>query len=62
MDKLLTNPIFAALGLLVLLGVLLAPLALRLAGLTGKQILELFKATMVFIVEIIHEFRAQNAK
>lgn len=62
MTTLLTNPIFAALGLLVLLGVLLAPLALKLAGLSGAQIIEVLKATMQFIVDIIREFRADNRK
>ena len=62
MQQLLTNPIFAALGLLVLLGVLLAPVALRLAGLSGTQIIELLRATMEFIVEVVREFRIQNGK
>jgi len=62
MEQFLTNPIFAVFGLLVLLGVLLAPVALKLAGLTGSQIIELLSATMQFIVEIIHEFRSQNNK
>ena len=62
MEQFITNPIFAVLGLLVLLGLLLAPLALKLAGLTGAQIIEVLQATMQFIVEIIREFRRQNSE
>lgn len=59
-QKLLDNPLLAAAGLVVLLLILLLPLALRLAGLTGAQILELLRATMAFIIEAIKTFRSTN--
>ena len=60
MQQLLANPFLAALGALVLLGVLLAPLALKLAGLSSEQIIEVLKATMQFVIDTIRELRSQN--
>jgi len=60
MQQILENPLLAALGALVLLAVILAPAALRVAGLTGGQIIELLKATMQFIVEVVRSFRSEN--
>lgn len=54
------SPVLAIIGLVVVLAVLLAPFALSVAGLTGKQIIELFNATMTFIVNVIKEIRSSN--
>lgn len=62
MEKLLSNPALSVLGLLLLIGVLLAPLALRVAGLSGAQVVELLRSTMGFILEVVREFRSQNGK
>jgi len=45
---------------MVCLVVLLVPLALRLAGLTGAQIADVLKLTMQFFINLVAEFRAQN--
>lgn len=57
----LNSPYLAALGLLVLLALILAPIALRLAGLTGDQVVRLLQATMQFILEVIKDFRNSNS-
>lgn len=61
-DTLANSPLLALVGLLVVIAILIAPIMLRLAGLTGGQVLELFRATMSFILSAIHEFRASNEK
>lgn len=60
LDALGRSPLLAAVGLLVVLAILLAPIALRLAGLSGGQIAELLKSTMSFVVLLIREFRTSN--
>lgn len=55
------SPLLAIVGLVVLLAIILAPIALSIAGLTGAQIIELLKSTMAFIIQVIHEFRASNS-
>lgn len=40
--------------------VLLVPISLRLAGLTGQQIADTISLTLQFFVNIVREFRAQN--
>lgn len=47
----------ALLGAGVLLVVLIAPVALRLAGLSGAQIVETLKLTLQFAVDAIKVFR-----
>ena len=42
--------------------VLLVPISLKLAGLTGAQIAEVLSLTMQFFVNLVREFRAQNTK
>lgn len=51
--------ILGALGLLVLL-VLGVPLALKVAGLTGQQIIDLLTLTMQFFINLAREFKEQN--
>lgn len=58
--QIITNPIIGAFGLVVLLSILLAPIVLRLAGLTGAQIVDLLKTTMGFITGLITAFRERN--
>lgn len=53
--------ILGVFGLAVLL-VLLVPLALKLAGLTGQQIVDVLTLTMQFFVNLVREFRAENRK
>jgi hypothetical protein len=50
------------LGVLIVVAVffLLAPLTLRLAGLSGQQIIDVFTMTTKFVVELISEFRSEN--
>jgi len=40
--------------------VLLVPIALRIAGLTGQQVSDTISLTLQFFVNIVREFRAQN--
>jgi len=40
--------------------VVIVPLALRLAGLTGQQIYDVLALTLQFFINLIKEFRAQN--
>jgi hypothetical protein len=49
-------------GVVVVLAilVLLIPIALRIAGLTGQQITDTISLTLQFFVNIVREFRAQN--
>lgn len=61
LHTLASSPLLALLGLLVVVALLAAPLALRAAGLTGGQVVELLKATMAFVVEAVRAFRASNA-
>jgi len=60
LNALANSPLLAVVGLVVVLAVILAPAALSIAGLSGSQIIELLKATMAFIVEVIKEFRSNN--
>jgi hypothetical protein len=54
----------AILGAIVLVGlfVLILPIALKLAGLTGQQIADLLSLTLQFFINLMKEFRAQNNK
>jgi len=53
------NVIIAALALIALV-VVLVPISLRLAGLTGQQIADVISLTMQFAINLVREFRAQN--
>jgi hypothetical protein len=46
-------------GLLVVL-VLFVPISLRIAGLSGQQIVDSLSFTLRFFVEIVREFRNEN--
>jgi len=46
--------------LIVALFVLLVPLALKLAGLTAAQIVDVLTMTTKFFIEIVREFRNEN--
>jgi len=45
---------------LVALLVVLVPLSLRLAGLSGQQIIDVLTLTTQFFINLVREFRAQN--
>jgi len=45
---------------LMLVFVLLIPLSLRLAGLTGQQVADTIKMTLTFFLTLVDEFRNQN--
>lgn len=51
--------ILGVIGMVALLALLL-PVALRIAGLTGAQIVDVLTLTMQFFLNLIQEFRAQN--
>jgi len=51
--------ILGVLGLMVLL-LLGIPLALKVAGLTGQQIVDVLTLTMQFFINLVGEFRTQN--
>ena len=61
MLTLLQNPLILAVLIVLITGLLLVPLALRLAGLTGAQIAALLAQTMQYAISLVHEFRSQNA-
>lgn len=54
------QPGLAALGALVLVFFVLAPLVLRLAGLTGTQIVTVIKLTFQFFVNLAAGLRDEN--
>jgi hypothetical protein len=49
-------------GVLIVVAVIVigAPLSLRLAGLTGAQILEAIQLTLQFFVNLVRAYRDQN--
>jgi len=46
--------------IVALVFVLLVPIALRVAGLSGAQITDVLKLTMQFCLNLIEEFRKEN--
>jgi len=60
LDACAQSPALALFGASVLVALLLAPLMLRIAGLSGAQIIELLRATMTFIITAIRELRSTN--
>lgn len=51
------NPVLALLGAAVLLTILLMPIVLHIAGLSGAQIVETLKLTLKFFVDVVKAFR-----
>ena len=58
--SIVTNPAFAALGFGVFMVILLAPLALRLAGLSGSQIVQVLTETIHHAAQIIKALRCTD--
>ena len=54
------QPFIGLFGAFVLAAILLIPLALRLAGLTGVQIVDVIKLTLQFFVNLAASFRDEN--
>jgi len=59
LSKLSETALLGAFGIMALL-VLLVPIALKLAGLSGEQIVDLLTSTMRFFINMLQAFRAQN--
>ena len=55
-----TQPGLGLIGALALLAILFIPLALRLAGLTGVQIVDVIRLTLQFFVNIAAGLRDEN--
>jgi len=53
------NIVVAALALAALL-IVLVPFSLRIAGLSGQQIMDTISLTLQFFINLVREFRAQN--
>lgn len=53
------NEVLGAFGIVAGL-VLLVPISLKIAGLSGQQITDVLTLTMQFFVNLVREFRAQN--
>jgi len=62
LDKLLASPVFAAIGIAVVVAIVVTPLVLRLAGLTSDQIVTVIQATWQALALIIQELRDENKK
>jgi len=60
MEQLLSSPVLALLGALLVLLIIAVPLALRLAGLSGKQIVEVITLTLQFLVNFAQSLRDDN--
>ena len=54
------QPFIGILGAVVLAAILLVPLALKLAGLSAGQIVEVIKLTLNFFASIVASFRDEN--
>lgn len=54
------QPGLAALGALVVLAIVFLPVALRVAGLTGSQIVQVIQLTLQFFVNLTAGLRNQN--
>jgi len=55
------SPVLALLGAGVLLVVILIPVFLRLAGLSGAQIIDVLAMTGRMIVDLVRAFREENS-
>ena len=60
LQSIASSPALALLGAGVLLTIILIPLALRLAGLTGAQIVQTIQITLQAFIQLAQGFRAQN--
>lgn len=56
----LPENVVIALILIIALVVIIVPLALRIGGLTGQQVVDVITLTLQFFINIVREFRAQN--
>lgn len=56
-QALIASPFFAILGALTLATIVLIPVVLRLAGLTGVQIVEVLRFTLQFFISIVDAYR-----
>jgi len=53
-------PLVVVLALVLLLGLALLPIALRIAGLSGSQIVDTLALTLQFGINLIRAFRDEN--
>lgn len=60
LGQITANPVLAFLGALVVIALVLVPVFLRLAGLSGAQIIELVNVTWRNIIDLVHAFREEN--
>jgi len=56
----LPESVLIAFAALLTMIVLFVPISLRLAGLTGQQIVDTINMTMQFFINLVKEFRTQN--
>lgn len=59
LSKIPQTVILGVFGLFVVV-VLLVPISLRLAGLTGQQVVDVITLTLQFFINLVREFRTQN--
>lgn len=55
------SPVLALLGAVVVVAIVLIPVFLRLAGLSGAQIIDVINITGRMIVDLVRAFRDENA-
>lgn len=55
-----TSPLLAYLGFAFMLLLLLIPIALKLAGLTGQQIADVLAMTWQMLIQLVQALRAEN--
>lgn len=55
-----SSPVLAALGALLLLVIVIAPVGLKVAGLSGAQIVAVIKLTAETAVKLVRAFRCQD--
>jgi hypothetical protein len=60
LQSIVSNPVLAVIGFAVVIVVLFAPIALRIAGLSGAQIVDLLKATAGFAVNLASVLRCSD--
>lgn len=59
-QAILSSAVFPVMGLAAMLTILLIPLVLRLAGLSGKQIVDTIALTLQFFRGLVQSFRDEN--
>jgi len=62
LNAIAASPALALLGAACLLFLLLAPIALRIAGLTGRQIVDTLAMTWQMIIGLVRAFREENKR